>query len=221
MNATFDAFVGSWPFEPWIHFALALAAGLYLRGWLVLHRQMRAAAGGVILGWLILATACPPLRADGGSLRLSAVEGGYRISVFTAPTPFRQGPVDISVLVQDRRTGEPMESARVTIRMTKPGLPALEYPATAEAATNKLLRAAQFELPAPGRWEMQVQVVGPHGLAAIGGEVEAAAALPRWQELWIWIGWPAVAIVLFGVHQVLVHRRVNKGVGSRFDRDRG
>ncbi len=39
MNPTFDAFVRSWPFEPWTLLALALAAGLYLRGWLVLHRR--------------------------------------------------------------------------------------------------------------------------------------------------------------------------------------
>jgi len=170
--------------------------------------RMRAAGRGMILGLLILATACRPVCADGGSLRFSAVRGSYRISVFTAPTPFRKGPVDISVLVQDRGTGELMASTRVTVRMTKPGQPAIECLATAEAATNKLFRAAQFELPAPGRWEMQVQVEGPHGLAAIGGELEAAAALPRWHEMWGWIGWPAVAVALFGVHQALVRRKM-------------
>ncbi len=168
---------------------------------------MRVAAGGVNLGWLILATACPPVWADGGSLRLSEVRGGYRISVFTAPAPFRKGPVDISVLVQDRGTGELMASTRVTVRMTKPGQRVIEYPATAEAATNKLFRAAQFELPAPGRWELQVQVEGPHGPAAIGGEVDAAAALPRWRDLWPWIGWPAAAVALFVAHQMLVRRK--------------
>ena len=90
-----------------------------------------------------------------------------------------------------------MTQARVTVRMTKPGRLALEYPATTEAATNKLFRAAQFELPEPGRWEMQVQVEGLHGLAVIGGEVEAAEPLPRWPEMWPWIGWPALVIVLF------------------------
>jgi transposase len=168
---------------------------------------MRSAASGVILGWVILATACPPLCADGGSLRLSAVQGGYRISVFTAPTPFRQGAVDVSVLVQDRDTGQPMPLARVSVCMTKPGHRTLSYPATHDAATNKLFRAAQFELPASGRWELEVQVEGLHGMATIGGEVEAAAPLPRWRELWMWIGWPAVAIALFGIHRVLVHRK--------------
>ncbi len=103
-----------------------------------------------------------------------------------------------------------MTQVRVTVRMTKPGGPALEYPATTEAATNKLFRAAQFELPEPGRWELQVRVEGPHGPAVIGGEVEAAEPLPRWPEIWPWIAWPALAIVLFSIHQMLVRRRAGR-----------
>jgi hypothetical protein len=168
---------------------------------------MRPVVGGVIVGWFFLGIWCAPASADGGAMRLSAKKGGYQITVFTAPTPFRTGPVDISVLVQDSLTGAPMPHARVTVRMTKPGRLALEYPATPEAATNKLFRAAQFELPQPGRWDMQVQVEGLHGLAVIGGEVEAAEPLPRWREMWPWMGWPALAIALFGIHQVLVQRK--------------
>jgi hypothetical protein len=141
---------------------------------------------------------------------MSEKRGGYRITVFTAPAPFRAGPVDISVLVQDALTGELVPQTRVTVRMTKPGLLASEYPATREAATNKLLHAAQFELPEPGRWHLEVQVEGVHGLAVIGGELGAAPPLPRWRELWLWIGWPALAIALFGIHQVLARRRSAK-----------
>ena len=104
----------------------------------------------------------------------------------------------------------------MTIRMTRPGGPALEYPATTEAATNKLFRAAQFELPEPGRWELQVRVEGLHGIAVIGGEVEAAEPLPRWPEIWPWIAWPAAAIALFSIHQMLVQRKCGSpGPASR------
>jgi hypothetical protein len=149
---------------------------------------------------------CPLAIADGGSLRFSGEEGGYRINVFTTPTPFRAGAVDISVLVQDASTGDLMTPVKVTIRMMKPGRLALEYPATTEAATNKLFRAAQFELPEPGRWALDVEVQGSHGMAAIGGELDAAEPLPRWKELWPWISWPALAIALFGIHQFLARR---------------
>src|SRR6478752_4764559 len=49
--------------------------------------RMRTVVGGVIVGWLSLGTWCAPAGADGGSLRLSGTVGGYRVSVFTAPTP--------------------------------------------------------------------------------------------------------------------------------------
>jgi hypothetical protein len=77
-------------------------------------------------------------------------------------------------------------------------------------ATNKLLHAAQFELPAKGRWDLEVRVEGPQGAAEVACEVEAADGLPRWHSLWLWITWPAVAIALFAIHQLLVRRRAAK-----------
>jgi hypothetical protein len=167
---------------------------------------MRSLIGSVLLGWLSLGPWCAPARADGGLLRLAGERGAYQISVFTTPTPFRAGPVDISVLVQNASTGDLVTQARVIVRMAKERRLALEYPATIEAATNKLFRAAQFELLEPGRWEMRVEVEGALGSAVIAGEIEAAEPLPPWRELWPWIGWPALAIVLFSIHQMLAQR---------------
>jgi hypothetical protein len=173
---------------------------------------MRRAVGGVMFGWVLLGIGCPPAGADGGLLRLSAKKGGYQISVFTSPTPLRAGPVDISVLVQDSLTGEPMPGAQVALYMARRGQRARVYRATQEAATNKLFRAVQFELPAPGHWEMEVQVEGPRGLAVMGGAVEAAKPLPRWREIWPWFGWPALVVALFVVHQVLESRKATNAV---------
>jgi hypothetical protein len=172
--------------------------------------SMRRLVGSLIFGWLFFGTGFPSAWGDGGTVRLSEKRDGFLITVFTSPAPFRAGPVDISVLVQDALTGETVPEARVTVRMTKPGQPALDYPATQEAATNKLLHAAQFELPEPGRWQWQVQVEGRQGLAGLSGEWEAAAPLPRWREMWPWIGWPAVALALFAVHRALTRRRASR-----------
>jgi hypothetical protein len=182
---------------------------------------MRPVAAGVLMAWFLLMTWCTSATADGGTLRLSAKQGAYQISVFTAPTPFRAGPVDISVLVQDSLTGEPVPVARVIVRMSKSGQPALEYPATAQAATNKLFRAALFELPEPGRWDMQVRVEGSRGLAEFAGELEAAQPLPRWREIWPWFSWPLLVIALFGLHQVFArteHRQSGLPPRGRGDR---
>jgi hypothetical protein len=148
------------------------------------------------------------LRADGGTVRLSQRQGDYQITVFTAPTPLRAGPVDVSVLVQDARTGQPLPQARVTVRAARRGGTGevILQPATSEAATNKLFRAAVFELPEPGWWEVEVAIEGEHGRARVRFEVEAAEAAPRWLVLWPWLSWPVVVIVLFGIHQVMVRR---------------
>jgi hypothetical protein len=148
-------------------------------------------------------------RADGGSLRLREQANGYQIAVFTSPTPYRAGPVDISVLVQDAATGECMPEARVTVCLKVPGAGRmLEYPATTEAATNKLLRAAEFQLPEPGWWEVSVAVEGPHGPAVVRFEIQADEPPPRWLDLWPWFSWPALAVVLFAIHRALVRRKV-------------
>jgi len=54
MNPTFDAVIRSWPFEPWLYVSLLLAAGIYLRGWLVLHRRgpRRWSLNQLIAFWL-------------------------------------------------------------------------------------------------------------------------------------------------------------------------
>jgi hypothetical protein len=81
------------------------------------------------------------------------------------------------------------------------------YPATAEAATNKLFRAAEFQLPMPGWWDVTVAVDGPHGSAAVHFPIEADEPLPLWLDLWPWFSWPAVVVGLFGVHRMLARRK--------------
>src|SRR5208337_2462436 len=69
MNPTFDAVIRSWPFEPWLYVSLLLAAGIYLRGWLVLHRrsarrwsqgQLIAFLAGLTVLFLALASPIEP-----------------------------------------------------------------------------------------------------------------------------------------------------------------
>jgi hypothetical protein len=147
-------------------------------------------------------------RADGGAMRLCERVGNYQLAVFTAPTPFRAGPVDVSVLVQDAATGECIPQEQVTLRLTaRESGRVLEYPATSGAASNKLFYAADFQLPEAGWWDVEVAVDGPHGAAHARFQVEAAEAPPRWLDLWPWFGWPVLAVALFGLHQVLVRKK--------------
>jgi hypothetical protein len=149
------------------------------------------------------------LRADGGAIRLSEQRGSYRITVFTAPTPLRAGPVDISVLVQEAATGEPVSGVQVIIKAEWHGFPRVvrQHPATTEAATNKLYYAATFDLPEPGWYSVEVSIEGAMGEAQVCFELDAVDPAPPWLAMWPWVGWPVLAILLFGIHQLLVRWR--------------
>src|SRR5262249_13747831 len=175
---------------------------------ITLARDIRALVRLVLVPALLLAPSSL-LRADGGAVRLRERASSYQITVFTSPTPFRAGPVDVSVLVQDAATGEYVPEARVTVRLKAPGAGrTVECPATTEAATNRLFHAAVFELPGPGWWDVEVAVDGPLGPALLPFGVEADGPAPRWLELWPWFTWPSLVVALFGLHQVLVRRRI-------------
>jgi hypothetical protein len=163
---------------------------------------------GLLLSSSFLLPPSSLVRADGGAVRLREQVGAYQVTVFTSPTPFRAGPVDISVLVQEAATGECVPEARVTVRLTTRGTGnVLDYLATTEAATNKLFHAAVFQLPESGWWDVEVAVEGSHGSALLRFGVQADEPLPRWLELWPWFAWPVLAIAFFGLHQILVRRR--------------
>ena len=69
MSPTLDACLRSWPFDPWLLGAVLVTAGVYLRGWLVLHRRDRrrwrgdhlaAFVGGLAAVYLALASPIEP-----------------------------------------------------------------------------------------------------------------------------------------------------------------
>ena len=72
MSPTLDAFLRSWPFDPWLLAAIGLTAALYLRGWLTLRRrnpqrwhagQRNALLGGLAAVYVALASPIEPFAA--------------------------------------------------------------------------------------------------------------------------------------------------------------
>lgn len=149
------------------------------------------------------------IHADGGAVRLQDRAGSYQVTVFTSPTPLRAGAVDISVLLLDHTTGETQPKAKVIVRLIeRTSHRVLEQRASSEAATNKLYQSAPFILSEPGWWDVEVLIDG----VKLHFAIEADQTLPRWQELWYWYSWPTLAMVLFGVHQVMIRKRHGVGV---------
>lgn len=171
---------------------------------------------GIYVSCLLLA-ACgsPAVRGDGGTLRMSQCAGEYRISIFTSPTPVRTGPLDISVFVQTAESGASLPDVNVIVTLTPVDAPAsrpMRQVATSDAATNKLLKAAIFELPTPGRWQVDVAVQeeGQGARARVGFESVAAKGPGSWPALWPWFVCPAPLILLFVIHQWLVCRHASR-----------
>ncbi len=57
-------------------------------------------------------------------------------------------------------------------------------------------------------WDVELDVDGPLGRARVSFEMVAGEPPPRWLEMWPWFTWPAVVVALFGIHQVLVRRKI-------------
>lgn len=146
---------------------------------------------------------------DGGTLRFAKQRDGYRITLFTAPMSLRAGPVDFSVLVQSARSEAPLPDVLVTIEAYPVNEPRKRTRgiATSAAATNKLFKAVQLELPQAGLWHVEVAIGTADQLIRADTELDVGEPLPSWVELAPWIGWPAAAIVLFAIHQWLARRR--------------
>jgi len=127
-------------------------------------RRMGFSAATLILPLAALAygyLAPSGIDLDGDVMRMQETSGPFRISVFTDPDPLAAGPCDISVLVQDRDSGEPILDAPVRlaiVRSKSAGGPPALIPATTEASSLKLLEAGTVNLPREGPWNLRVTV---------------------------------------------------------------
>ncbi len=148
-------------------------------------------------------------RGDGGTLRAWKQHREYEIAVFTEPSPVVVGPVDISVLLLDRKTGEPDGKARITVEVTPDGKldRTVRRLATEEAATNKLFRAASFDLKEVGQCSVDVLIDGPVDSVAIHFDLLVGQPSTSSIENWLWLLWPFLAVGMFGIHRRLVGRR--------------
>jgi len=169
-----------------------------------MRKNFIAAAPIAIWVW---ASCCASARADGGTVAFRGKAGPYAVTVFTAPTPVRAGPVDVSVLVQDPQ-GEPVPQAQVNVALAPRGGrgPSIHVMATTDAATNKLLRSALFELPRPGRWDVDVAITAGKNAAHTHFPLEVLEPALVGIALSWWDTWPVLAIALYTFHQWLVGR---------------
>jgi len=136
------------------------------------------------------------INGDGRRGHDSSLEqtGDYQITIFTAPTPLRPVPVDVSVLIQNAATQQPVSDAEITIRTHRGQHGAvIRHPRQSRRRQTSCSGAATFDLDEPGWWEIEASVDGPLGETQARFDVEAAEPLPPYLAMWAWIGWPVVS----------------------------
>lgn len=123
-------------------------------------------------GWLAPDT----IDTDGAVVRMQEFCGPFRVSVFTAPGELPMGAADVSVLVQDRDSGQAILDATVdlTVRSADGSGRSKSIRATRTRSTNKLLDAATVNLPSPGSWELRVSVQRGSDQRAFSARLEVA-----------------------------------------------
>ena len=146
--------------------------------------------------------------ADGGTVQLRKEAGALVITVFSSPAPLSAGPVDISLLVQNRNGLEPVLDANVSLllRAEASGTEIQARP-TREQAQNKLLYAAPVTLAESGKWQLAITILRNGERTDATGTIGVAPTPAMVASYWGYIAFPPVLIVAFVVNGWLIRRK--------------
>ena len=178
-----------------------------------------------VLSIALLLASAAPLLADGGITVGQIDRDGLRVTVFAAPVPIRAGPLDVTFLVQEIPSNQPVTDAVITCSVQKLGppspspvrlpawcstiAPGARIPATSAHSRNKLLSGAYLPLTEPGRWELNIQLTrGPAGFSA-SLPLDAAAPQQPFSTWWPLIALVPAAILLYVWRALLLRARRN------------
>ena len=115
---------------------------------------------------------------DDAVLRVQSTSGPFHISFFGPRDPVEPGECDISVLVQDAKTQEPILDADVDIAVQPLGAgQAAAIHGSREKSSNKLLESATVQLPTSGSWNLRVLVHRGDEQATLSSMLQVAQAI--------------------------------------------
>lgn len=141
--------------------------------------------------------------ADGGRLRFRKPAGPFTVTLFTTPDPLTKGRADFSVAVERVDSIGLVENAHVTFILTPQADPnhRLVLHASRSQATSRFLQAANFKLPSPGFWRIDVIVRDGNQVGQCSGHFrvrkqDLATSERAWQ-----IAFVPIMVLLFFLHQ--------------------
>jgi hypothetical protein len=158
--------------------------------------------------------------ADGGAVIKQQISGPYRVTLFGSPSPLRAGPADLSVMIQDAKTGEPVlnQSVAIDVKAALDSTSTAWLPpccsmaksagtvtATHANAQNKLLYAANIVLPASGLHDITVQI-GDATAPSIESKIDVQPPSAPAASYWAYLAAPPLFIGIFALNQRLRRR---------------
>jgi hypothetical protein len=144
-------------------------------------------------------------RGDGGMMLLHQDAGPFTITLFAAPQPLQAGPADLSVMVQDRSSGEVLLDPVIDVSIAPEALVASQQTvrlATGQAS-NKLLQAGTVHFSKAGRWRLTLLVHRHNDAARLETECIVQADTARSRLVWFYVLLPLGVILVFIFHQRL------------------
>jgi hypothetical protein len=150
-----------------------------------------------------------PAFADGGTVVFERAAGPFSVTLFAPELPLQAGQTDLSVLVQDRSSGEVLLDAEEEIRVT--GSNPMDSSAVVKLAHsttgNRLLQSAEVTFPRPGKWQIEIEIRRGSARAVLSSGFVVEPNRSRAEMVWFYLLLPAAVIVLFALHQFLKNRQ--------------
>ena len=151
--------------------------------------------------FLLVLLSSIPAFGDGGRLRFSRAAGPFLVTLFTTPEPLTPGPADFSVMVQDAKTGDILSDAHVSLQLTSAQGKVMNADTSHGIATNRLLQAAQFDIPSSGNWSMRLTLQQGTRSASLDADMPVQAGSRKALLVWTFAALPVLALLLFVLHQ--------------------
>ena len=158
--------------------------------------------------FVLLVSALPAiLLADGGTVQFQRQTGPFVVTLFSSPAPLRTGSADLSVLVETIAGNQPVLDATVRLRLQQ-GNKHIEDVPTHAQATNKLLYAANPDLPTPGDWRAIITIERAGQRWDATGAIEVLPGPPAFVFYWPYFALVPLLIALFVLNQRLKRRGI-------------
>jgi hypothetical protein len=166
----------------------------------------------VLAACLILVMGATAARADGGAMLLHQDAGAFTITLFAAQQPLHTGAADLSVMVQDRRSGEVLLDPLIDLTVAPQAADGTPQTVrlTKGQASNRLLQASTVHFSSTGKWRLTLSVRRGNETAQLVTECTVEPDHSRATLVWFYVLLPVAIILLFVIHQVLKLRSEGK-----------